>query len=72
MEIINELLSDNIGYLNALRNAEVLPRNTTASENIDKQLYFKLSNLVVFIMLVGGISLTLFICLDNEKSRERK
>ena len=36
MEIINELLSDNIGYLNALRNAEVLPRNTTASENIDK------------------------------------
>ena len=25
MEIINELLSKNIGYLNALRNAEVLP-----------------------------------------------
>jgi len=53
MEIVNELLSDNIGYLNALRNAEVLPLNDSTS--------LKFSGVIKFALISGAVYMFIFI-----------
>ena len=62
MEIINELLSDNIDYLNALRNAEVLPKTDSTTLN--------LSIVIKFALLAGVLSL--FMNIISKTSREVK
>ena len=62
MEIINERLSDNIGYLNALRSAEVLPAVNSAP--------MKLSTLMRYTLIAGGLSLLVYI-IHNSHGREK-
>ena len=65
MEIINELLSDNIDYLNALRNAEALPKNDSTS--------LKFSAVLKFALLAGVLSLFMYILfLRQEKMKRRR
>ena len=62
MEIINELVSYNIGYINALRNAEPLPKNISTS--------LTFSRFLKYTLIVSGVSLLLYTIVV--KSEEEK
>ena len=57
MEIINELLSDNIDYLNALRNAEALPKTDSITLNLSKYIRFSL--------IAGALALLTYVILKE-------
>ena len=68
MEIINELLSDNIGYINALRNAEPLPLDTSFTTEPTSS---KLLTLLKFTLISSGLSLLVYIIVTaNSEEKE--
>ncbi len=69
MEIINELLSDNIDYLNALRNAEVLPEKIPSPTDSN---FLKFQILLKYTIIVGAFSLLVFIVVIANKEEKKK
>ncbi len=61
MEIIKELLSDNIDYLNALRNAEVLPAASSTP--------LRLSTLMRYMFIAGGLSLLIYVIFKESSNK---
>ena len=72
MEIINDLLSDNFGYLNAMRNAVTLPLEVSASNNKLKSGHSKLSVLLMYSILAGGVSLIIYTFIKAGREEKKK
>jgi|GEM_PF-2458496 len=72
MEIINEILSDNIGYLNALRNAEAFPKDIPRSNNTLKSGNSRLSVLFMYFILAGGVSLIIYTFIKAGTEEKKK
>ena len=69
MEIINELLSDNIDYLNALRNAEPLPKKISSAIEPTSS---KRSSFLKYTIIVGTLSLLAYIIVIANREVKKK
>ena len=62
MEILNEILSDNIGYLNALRHAQQpIIENVTKASVETAEVVLKKSGLPYLLTLLGIVGLIIII-----------
>lgn len=75
MEILNELLSDNIGYINALRHAQSPILETAATANIvTPDVNLKKSGSTYLLIGVGVIGLIIigYVIVENNKKKNQQ
>ncbi len=72
METLNEIFSDRIDYLHALRHAEPLPKNISISNIKSKKCASKLKSISAYILLAIGISGLLYLVVMANKPQQEK
>ena len=73
MEVMDEILSDRIDYLHALRHAEPLPNDIFVIESKAINISSKLKHLSIYIFIAIGASLlTYLIVMANNNEKKKK